>query len=306
MKNLKVSVVIPVYNEEKVIAQCIKSLLNQTYQDQEIILVDDGSSDKTVEIIKSFPVRLLQQNHQGPGAARNLGASQAKGKILVFVDADMTFDKRFIFDLVKPILLGKAKGTTSKQEYVANWENIWARCWNINEGWAPKRRHRLEGGSALREFYDFIAFATSRRSVSLRKFAEYQGLQVSSIFRALLKSEFDRVGGYTPGGYTDDYSLSVKLNYKSTETEAKFCHNNPSVLSEVFRQAKWIGKRSYKFGLIGFVFALLRSSFPISMVVGVTKAVRNLEPRFLLFKLVYDMGIFLGIANYLFSKRGSK
>ncbi len=306
MKNLKVSVVIPAYNEEKVIAECIETLLAQTYPEKEIIIIDDGSSDKTVEIIKSYPVKLLQQNHMGPGAARNLGAAQAKGKILVFVDADMTFDKKFIFELVKPINLGKAKGTSSREEYVKNWNNVWARCWNINEGWAPKRRHRIGRGSALKEFYDFIAFAATRRTFSLHKFAEYQGLQVTSIFRAILKSEFERVGGYTPGGYTDDYSLAAKLGYKSMETEAKFYHNNPSTLGEIFKQARWIGKRSYKFGFLGFLFALFRSSFPVSFVTGIVKSLKNLEPRFLIFKLVYDGGVFLGIANYIISKKGSK
>lgn len=306
MKNLKVSVIIPAYNEEKVIGECIKSLLEQTYPEKEIIFIDDGSTDKTVEIIKSYPVKLLQQNHRGPGAARNLGAKEAKGKILVFVDADMTFDKKFLFELVKPILMGKARGTSSKQEFVANWKNIWARCWNINEGWAPKRRHRLNDGSLLRQFYDYLAFAVSRRSTSLEKFAEYQRLQESSIFRAILKSEFDRVGGYTPGGYTDDYSLSAKLGYKSTEAEAKFYHSNPATLPEIFKQAGWIGKRSYKFGLVGFLFALIRSSLLVSLMVGVIKSFKNLEPRFLIFKLVYDLGVFFGIANYLFSKRGSK
>lgn len=306
MKTLKVSVVIPAYNEEKVIEGCITTLLSQTYPEKEIIIVDDGSTDKTIEIIKSYPVKLLQQSHKGPGAARNLGASQAHGKILVFVDADMIFDKRFIFDLVKPINLDKTKGTTSKQEYVANWDNIWARCWNINEGWAPKRRHSLHSSGLLKELYDFVAFATSHRSLSWQKFMDYQKAHFTSIFRALLKSEFNRVGGYTPGGYTDDYSLGNKLGYKSLETQAKFYHNNPSSLLEIFKQARWIGKRSYKFGPLGFIYALFRSSLPMSFITGVIKSLKNLEPRFLLFKLIYDLGIFWGISHYIFSKKGSK
>src|SRR3989344_8477717 len=129
---MKVSVIIPVYNEEKVIQYCLESLKNQTFRDMEIIVVDDGSTDRTQELVKG--VMLLIQDHKGPGEARNFGAKQAKGEILVFVDADMTFDKDFIKELIKPIITEKSKGTFSKDEKVSNWDNIWAKCWNINEG----------------------------------------------------------------------------------------------------------------------------------------------------------------------------
>src|SRR4030043_470501 len=136
MKNL-VAVVIPVYNEEKVIRNCLQSLQKQNYTPVEIIVVDDGSTDKTLKIIGNWKLEignliLLKQNHLGPGPARNLGASKAKGEILVFVDADMTFDKDFIRDLVKPILEGKTIGTFSKNEMVSNKDNPWSICWNIN------------------------------------------------------------------------------------------------------------------------------------------------------------------------------
>src|SRR4030067_2885578 len=104
-----ISTIIPAYNEEDMIKSCLETLKKQSYSPVEIIVVDDGSLDSTRKIIEDFSsIKLLTQNHKGPGPARNLGASVAKGEILVFVDADMTFDRNFIRDLVKPIIEGKA------------------------------------------------------------------------------------------------------------------------------------------------------------------------------------------------------
>lgn len=88
--NPEISVIIPVYNGENTISSCINAVQSSTFTDYEIILVDDGSTDKTIELVcKSSEVNLLSQNHQGPAAARNFGAKKAKGKILFFLDADV-------------------------------------------------------------------------------------------------------------------------------------------------------------------------------------------------------------------------
>src|SRR3989304_4442751 len=143
---MKISIIIPTYNEEDEIVECLESLGKQTYGDFEIIVVDDGSVDKTLSVLSKLKVKIeelkvFQQSHKGPGAARNLGAKHAKGEILVFIDADMTFDPNFLQELIEPILYAKAKGTFSKNEYVSNWRNRWARCCNINEGWESGSGH---------------------------------------------------------------------------------------------------------------------------------------------------------------------
>lgn len=88
-----ISVIVPVYNGEKVIEKCIDSLLKQTYQEMEIILVNDGSIDNTDSICSSYSrkndcIKYFFQKNQGPGAARNRGLKEAKGEYLAFVDAD--------------------------------------------------------------------------------------------------------------------------------------------------------------------------------------------------------------------------
>jgi glycosyltransferase involved in cell wall biosynthesis len=279
---MKTSVIIPTYNEKGSLENCIESLGDQTESDFEIIVVDDGSKDGTLDVLKNLKKALpnfkfIKQNHLGAGAARNSGVSLSKGEILVFVDADMTFDKDFLKNLVAPIVGGNVKGTFSKEEYVSNWENVLARCWNINEGWEAKKRHP-------------------------KNYPDHQ-----PVFRAILKSEFDRVGGFTPGGYDDDWSLSKKLGYEAVAaSNAIFYHKNPSSISEIYKHAKWVGKRRYKLGVLGDVIALIRASLPISLVVGLGKSVVNGMPSFLVFKIIYDFGIFCGILEFLISGKSSK
>lgn len=279
---MNISIIIPTYNESEDLKNCLESLGNQKYPNFEIIVVDDGSTDDTLEILSNLKNTLPKfnyyvQNHKGAGAARNNGVAHAKGDILVFVDADMTFDATFLEKLTAPIRKNLAKGTFSKEEYVANWDNVWSRCWNINESWEDRRRHP-------------------------KNFPNKQ-----PVFRAILKSEFNKVGGFTPGGYNDDWSLSVKLGYLAEEAEgAIFYHKNPASLSEIFVHAKWVGKREYKYGLLGYMVGLIRSSFPISILVGVYKSIKFATPSFIVFKIVYDLGIFLGIASYVTTKAGVK
>lgn len=279
---MRVSIIIPTYNEKEVLEDCIESLGAQSYDDFEIIIVDDGSTDGSKKILenleKTLPnFKFFSESHRGAGAARNLGAKHAKGEILVFVDADMTFEKNFLRELVKPIEDNKVRGTFSKEEYVANWKNVWAKCWSINENWEERRRHP-------------------------KNYPDHQ-----PVFRAILKSEFDKVGGFTPGGYNDDWSLSKKLGYEAQNAPgAIFYHKNPDNLLEIFDHARWVAKREYKLGILGEVLALIRSSAPISLAIGVYKSFTFHLLPFTIFKMVYDLGIFTGIIEMLLTSKKSK
>ncbi len=269
-----ISVIIPTYNEAKYIGRCLASLQKQkleTNDEMEIIVVDDGSKDASVKRIKQFPeVKLLHQAHQGPAIARNQGAKMARGEILVLVDADMEFDEDFIKHLIQPIKQKAVKGTFSKEEFVANWDNVWARCWNWNLNLAPKRRLPLNYPDKGEDF------------------------------RAILKSEFQRVNGYDHVGYNDTWTLVKKLGYKPIHAPgAVFYHHNPARLSGVFQQAKWVGKREYKLKFVGKLVALARASFPVSLVIGLYKSVKYREPLFFIFKLIFDLGISLGIMEMI-------
>ena len=83
-----VSVIIPVYNGARFLAESIASVLAQTYRPLEVIVVDDGSTDESARVAQDFPVHYCLQPHGGPGAARNYGVTQARGELLAFQDAD--------------------------------------------------------------------------------------------------------------------------------------------------------------------------------------------------------------------------
>ena len=91
-----ISVITPVYNAEKYIKETIESVLNQTYKDIELILVDDCSTDGSVEIIKSYKdsrIRLIsQETNKGAWAARNRGIDEAKGRYIAYIDSDDLWD----------------------------------------------------------------------------------------------------------------------------------------------------------------------------------------------------------------------
>ena len=115
-----------------------------------------------------------------------------------------------------------------------------------------------------------------------------------------MKSEFDRVGGFTPGGYDDDWSLYKKLGYEAVNAPgAIFYHKNPSSFGEIFKHAKWVSKRKYKLGAVGYAVAIIRVLLPFSIIFGLYKGIRNNDLRFMIFKIVYDFGIFVGILEKL-------
>ncbi len=96
---LKISVLIPVYNTEKYLEDCLKSVLNQTYQDFEIILVDDGSTDNSGAICDKFQndypqkIRVIHKENQGQLASRCNAVKVASGEYVIFVDADDLLDE---------------------------------------------------------------------------------------------------------------------------------------------------------------------------------------------------------------------
>ena len=75
----RISVIIPAYNASAYIAQCLDAVVCQSYMTLEIIVIDDGSTDNTIEIVRGFPVKLITQENKGVSAARNAGIRAASG-----------------------------------------------------------------------------------------------------------------------------------------------------------------------------------------------------------------------------------
>lgn len=98
--NPKISVIIPVYNAENYVGRCIESVQAQTYEDWQLILVDDGSTDNSLAICQKYAekdkrIGVKHQENAGPGIARNVGINEAFGQYVVFIDSDDYIEKEY-------------------------------------------------------------------------------------------------------------------------------------------------------------------------------------------------------------------
>ena len=112
MKDTKISILIPVYNVENYLRECLDSIIAQTFQDFKVICVDDGSDDKSFEILQEYQKKdkrfsVIRQEHKGVGAARNLALSLAKSKYIQFLDSD---------DFIEPEMLKEMYDTAVKYD----------------------------------------------------------------------------------------------------------------------------------------------------------------------------------------------
>ena len=122
-----ISVVVAAYNEEKTIGRCLDSLLAQTAprNSYEIIVADDGSTDKTKQVAESCGVRVITQPNRGPSAARNLGAQQARGEVVLFIDADSIPDARCVEVMAAAFADPQLAGASGEKK--TRQMNLWAR-----------------------------------------------------------------------------------------------------------------------------------------------------------------------------------
>src|SRR6056297_2118486 len=112
MNACNLSVIVPVYNGEKYLKSCLESLAVQTLDNMEVIIIDDGSTDDTTDIARTFEetyrhFRVVRQQNSGRSAARNRGLDMAKGEFIAFVDAD---------DFLDPMMYKKLFSTAVKRE----------------------------------------------------------------------------------------------------------------------------------------------------------------------------------------------
>lgn len=145
-----VSVIIPAFNASDFIGQAISSALNQTYRDLEVIVVDDASSDGTMQVARGFQderVRLVRhQENQGPGAARNTGMEVARGHWVAFLDADDWMQDDRIEKLLAAVTVGE------ERFFVADDERLWP-----DYGECPNDRRHLAAfnvGFGSRDYMD--------------------------------------------------------------------------------------------------------------------------------------------------------
>jgi len=142
----KVSVIVPVYNGERTLDACLRSIANQEYKNYEIIVVNNNSTDNSGEIIKHFQnknkiFKSVFEEIKSRGAARNRGIIHATGKIIVMTDCDCTVPKTWIKQLVKPIIFENEQITMGFEEDTIG--NFWTR--NIQKVEKDIINHHING-----------------------------------------------------------------------------------------------------------------------------------------------------------------
>lgn len=148
MKNIKVSVIVPIYNSEKYIRPCLESLIKQTLKPIEIILVNDGSTDRSIDhifdLIEKYNfIRLIEIENSGAAEARNKGLALARGNYISFVDSDDFVHSTFLEKLYQEaenkkldIICGSFEAT-----YKNKVSKKMERNNELFEGWSPRRNN---------------------------------------------------------------------------------------------------------------------------------------------------------------------
>ena len=103
-----ISIIVPVYNVEKYVAECIESIIKQTYQNLEILLIDDGSTDNSGKICDKYAekdkrIKIIHKENGGVSSARNLGLDLAQGEYIAFIDSDDFVSNKYIESLYSAI-----------------------------------------------------------------------------------------------------------------------------------------------------------------------------------------------------------
>ncbi len=181
---MKISVVIPLYNREKFISRAIESILNQTHSIDEIIVVDDGSSDNSLEVLKEFEnkIKIITQENRGVSSARNRGIKESSFDWITFLDSDDEWNENKIKDQVEFHI-------NNPEILFSHTQELWIRNGKkVNQ----KSHHKKFGGFCFEENLDFCHIAPS--SVMMNK------------------SIFDKVGFFDESLVVcEDYDLWLRI-----------------------------------------------------------------------------------------------
>lgn len=157
-----ISVIIPTYNRKEFLKNAIESVLNQNYKNKEIILIDDGSKDKTKEIVFKFPIKYFYQENKGPASARNLGIKKSNGNFIAFLDSDDLW--------VEDKLSLQMKFFKKNPEYkIVHTNEIWIKNGKILK---QMEKHKKGGGDQFERSLELCVISPSSVMVKKELFEE--------------------------------------------------------------------------------------------------------------------------------------
>lgn len=191
---MKVSVAIPCYNGEQYIGRTIESVLSQTYKPDEVLVIDDGSIDKSVMIVQTYPIRLIQHmGNKGLACARNTAVEYSIGEILAFLDVDAFADKDWLMTLLS--------GYDGSMVGGVGGQGIEANVHSLADQW--RQAHAGQGHGSKPKDVDFL-----------------YGLNMS--FR---KKILELVGGFNPSFRTNAEDMDIGLRINTLGYRLKYLPN---------------------------------------------------------------------------------
>jgi len=219
---MSADVIIPMFNSERTIINSLDALNRQTYNNFKIVVIDDGSTDSSIELVESFkitgkfPIKLIRQEHAGPAKARNLGVEHSEGDIIIFLDSDCIPPANWLEEMIIP-LKGKIVGCNCGYR-VMNKEYIIARYIDYE---IAKRHSQLVG-----------------KSIDT----------VGTYSASFIKDIFKKAGGFDTNyviasGEDFDFTFNLKkMGYDLTFTDKTFVyHYHPNSLRKYLKQQFWRG-----------------------------------------------------------------
>lgn len=254
----KVSIIVPVLNEGETINLTLRSLLNQSYPNYEIIVVDDGSTDNTVDICQVLASQgkicfLRPRNRQGKSAALNHGLGFATGEFIIFMDSDSCIDRDALWVMTENMKENKVGAVAGNLAVLNSHKNLLTRLQTI------EYMTSMTIGRMFRSFVGILCI-------------------VPGAFGAFRKSLLKRVGGHEPGpGNDSDLTIRIrKLNYKVDFKPNAICSTMvpETVTTLALQRLRWDRNMvRNKIRKHSDVYALKHANFNLGTLIGFADAI---------------------------------
>ena len=264
-----ISIVIPIYNVERLLNICIESVLSQSYKNFEVILIDDGSTDGSSKILQDYKsnphVSVLHQKNQGAGVARNNGIAHAKGDYIMFLDSDDTMvcgeNTRMAYDYVRnnniDVLLCERNEMDEDGTYLRSFHpHTELLPSGVTQIFHPKDA----GLSLFRIVYNGPCAKLFRREIIVKKDVKYPSLRRSEdfIFVHLCMDYAERLATFDVQLFNHRRNVATSLEANKDKTPLIFLEANEYYYAELYRRGLEDFIPPAKIHSIGFILYNLK------------------------------------------------